>query len=143
MVLVLAVYSCKASILFLYHRVFAGHNGNMTITIYVASGVVFICFLGSFLGYFTVVSPISKWWDWGDATEAQFEAMKNINIAYDALTVFTDFLVFVLPLKAIWGLNMNKGKRIGIIISFCFGFMSVAFLSCPRPSPCIVIHRRS
>jgi len=102
-VLVLAVYSCKASILFLYHRVFAGHNGNMTITIYVASGVVFICFLGSFLGYFTVVSPISKWWDWGDATEAQFEAMKNINIAYDALTVFTDFLVFVLPLKEIWG----------------------------------------
>lgn len=95
----------------------------MTVVIYVASGVVFISFLGSFLGYFTVVTPINKWWDWGDATEAQFAAMKNINIAYDALTVFTDFLVFVLPLKAIWGLNMNKGKRIGIIISFCFGFM--------------------
>lgn len=95
----------------------------MKITIYVASGITLVCFLGSFIGYLTVVRPLEKWWAWADATEEQFQAMMNINIAYDSLTVFTDFLVFVLPLKSIWGLNMNRGKRIGIIISFCFGFM--------------------
>ena len=122
-VLVWAVYSCKASILFLYYRVFATHNKTMRIVIYVASGITFLCFLGSFIGYLVVVRPISKWWAWGDATAEQFLAMSNINIAFDSLTVFTDFLVFVLPLKSIWGLNMNRGKRIGIIISLCFGFV--------------------
>ncbi|KAH7014087.1 uncharacterized protein B0I36DRAFT_397390 [Microdochium trichocladiopsis] len=131
LVLVLAVYSCKASILFLYHRVFAGYNGPMTILIYVASGITIGCFVGSLVGYLAVVQPIEKWWAWADATEAQFEAMANINIAYDSLTVFTDFLIFVLPLKAIWGLNMNRGKRIGIIVSFCFGFIT-CFISLAR-----------
>ena len=118
-----AVYSCKASILFLYHRLFTGHNGPMNIIIYVASGITFACFMGSVIGYLAAVRPIEKWWAWGDATAEQFLAMQNINIAYDSLTVFTDFLIFVLPLKSIWGLNMNRGKKIGIIISFCFGFM--------------------
>ncbi|KAI7759277.1 hypothetical protein LZL87_008654 [Fusarium oxysporum] len=123
-VLVFAVYSCKASILFLYHRLFTGHNGPMNIIIYVASGITFTCFFGSFIGYLAAVRPIEKWWAWGDATAEQFLAMQNINIAYDSLTVFTDFLIFVLPLKSIWGLNMNRGKKIGIIISFCFGFIT-------------------
>ncbi|KAL7762771.1 hypothetical protein ACKLNR_009306 [Fusarium oxysporum f. sp. zingiberi] len=123
-VLVFAVYSCKASILFLYHRLFTGHNGPMNIIIYVASGITFTCFFGSFIGYLAAVRPIEKWWAWGDATAEQFLAMQNINIAYDSLTVFTDFLIFVLPLKSIWGLNMNRGKKIGIIVSFCFGFIT-------------------
>ncbi|RBR23797.1 uncharacterized protein FIESC28_03413 [Fusarium coffeatum] len=123
-VLVLAVYTCKASILFLYHRVFKGHNGPMKIIIYVASAVTMICFLGSFIGYLVAVRPIEKWWAWGDATAEQFLAMANINIAYDALTVFTDFLIFALPLKSIWGLNMNRGKKISIIICFCFGLIT-------------------
>ncbi|KAF4438751.1 integral membrane PTH11 [Fusarium acutatum] len=123
-VLVFAVYSCKASILFLYHRLFTGHNGPMNIIIYVASGITFACFMGSFIGYLAAVRPIEKWWAWGDATAEQFLAMQNINIAYDSLTVFTDFLIFVLPLKSIWGLNMNRSKKIGIIVSFCFGFIT-------------------
>ncbi|KAF5671668.1 integral membrane protein PTH11 [Fusarium heterosporum] len=130
-VLVVAVYLCKASILFLYHRVFTGHNGPMHIIIYVASGITLVCFLGSFIGYLAAVRPIEKWWAWGDATAEQFLAMQNINIAYDSLTVFTDFLIFVLPLKSIWGLNMNRTKKIGIIISFCFGFIT-CFISLAR-----------
>ncbi|KAH7316986.1 hypothetical protein B0I35DRAFT_512804 [Stachybotrys elegans] len=130
-ILVLAVYTCKASILFLYHRVFTGHNGRMKIAIYVASGITFACFFGSFVGYFTAVQPINKWWDWADATAEQFKAMERINIIYDSLTVFTDFLIFLLPLKSIWGLNMNRGKRIGLIISFCFGFIT-CFVSLAR-----------
>ncbi|KXJ85307.1 hypothetical protein Micbo1qcDRAFT_223454 [Microdochium bolleyi] len=131
LILVLAVYSCKASILCLYHRVFAGHNRSMTIMIYVASGITFACFVASIVGYLAAVQPIDKWWAWADATEAQFEAMANVNIAYDSMTVFTDFMVFLLPLKAIWGLNMNRGKRIGIIVSFCFGFIT-CFISLAR-----------
>ncbi|EXK49851.1 hypothetical protein FOQG_15444 [Fusarium oxysporum f. sp. raphani 54005] len=96
----------------------------MNIIIYVASGITFTCFFGSFIGYLAAVRPIEKWWAWGDATAEQFLAMQNINIAYDSLTVFTDFLIFVLPLKSIWGLNMNRGKKIGIIVSFCFGFIT-------------------
>jgi hypothetical protein len=95
----------------------------MRIIIYAASGITGVCFLGSFVGYLAAVRPIEKWWAWADATEEQFLAMSNVNIAYDSLTVFTDFLIFVLPLKTVWGLNMNRGKRIGIIVSFGFGFM--------------------
>ncbi|RGP81841.1 hypothetical protein FLONG3_38 [Fusarium longipes] len=123
-VLVFSVYSCKASILFLYHRVFTGHNGVINIIIYVASAITSICFLGSVIAYLAAVQPIEKWWAWGDATAEQFLAMANTNIAYDSLTVFTDFLIFLLPLKSIWGLNMNRGKKIGIIISFGFGFVT-------------------
>ncbi|KAK0384456.1 hypothetical protein NLU13_8542 [Sarocladium strictum] len=131
MVLVFAVYSCKASILFLYHRVFAAHNSSMRIAIYVASAITFVCFLGSFVGYLVAVRPISKWWAWADATADQFQAMMDVNIAYDSLTVFTDFLVFFLPLKTIWGLNMTRGKKIGIIISLCVGCMT-CFVSLAR-----------
>ncbi|KAF5239995.1 hypothetical protein FAUST_4579 [Fusarium austroamericanum] len=130
-VLVLAVYACKASILFLYLRVFTGHNGPMNIIIYAASAITMVCFLGSFIGYLAAVRPLDKWWAWGDATAEQFLAMQNINIAYDSLTVFTDFLIFVLPLKSIWGLNMNRPKKIGIIVSFCFGFIT-CFISLAR-----------
>ena len=70
----------------------------MTIIIYVASGITFSCFVGSLLGYLAAVRPIEKWWLWADATEEQFTAMRNANIAYDSLTVFTDILIFVLPL---------------------------------------------
>ncbi|KAG5659904.1 hypothetical protein KAF25_003426 [Fusarium avenaceum] len=126
-VLVFAVYTCKASILFLYHRVFMGHNGPINIVIYAASVITSICFLGSVIGYLAAVQPIDKWWNWGDATAEQFLAFQNTNIAYDSLTVFTDFLIFLLPLKSIWGLNMNRGKKIGIIISFCFGFVTCLF----------------
>ncbi|ESU09205.1 hypothetical protein SNK03_006731 [Fusarium graminearum] len=103
----------------------------MNIIIYAASAITMVCFLGSFIGYLAAVRPLDKWWAWGDATAEQFLAMQNINIAYDSLTVFTDFLIFVLPLKSIWGLNMNRPKKIGIIVSFCFGFIT-CFISLAR-----------
>lgn len=119
--LVLAVYTCKASILVLYHRIFAGVHRGMSIAIYVAYGITAVCFLVSFIGYLAAVKPINKWWLWADATDTEFTSMANVNVVYDALTVFTDFLVFLLPIKTIWGLKMSRQKKIGLVISFCFG----------------------
>lgn len=69
--------------------------------VYAAIAIVGGAALGLYISYLTAVHPVRKWWDWGGASAAEFKAMKDCNIAYEALTISTDFIIFLLPLKSI------------------------------------------
>ncbi|KAK1529309.1 CFEM domain-containing protein [Colletotrichum costaricense] len=122
----------KASILFMYLRIFHLPGEKITIALWVTqalnlmNGVIFI-----FVGLFQC-NPVSLAWTFwtGDATG------KCLNIVYLALAhaginIALDVWMLILPLTQVWGMNLARRKKFAIMFMFSLGlFLTV--VSCIR-----------
>lgn len=64
--------------------------------------------------------PISYFWDksipGGHCIDAQV-----MSYALASVSTLTDVVVWALPIPWLWGLQMNIGKRLGIVATFALG----------------------
>lgn len=115
-----ACYSCKLSVVILYHNLFSAAWGKVITPIALALTLGFG--LTSVLTLLLVWRPLNKWWD-GTATDAEQVQMDVASRYVDVATCLTDFLIYCLPIRTLWTLKMEKGRRLGYMITFSIGFL--------------------
>lgn len=115
-----ACYSCKLSVLILYHHLFSTAWGKKVTPVAVALTASFG--ISSILILLLVWRPISKWWD-GTQSAAEEDEMSMASRYVDVATCLTDFFIYCLPVRTLWALKMDRKKRQGYILTFGVGFL--------------------
>ncbi|KAF4834265.1 Satratoxin biosynthesis SC1 cluster protein 4 [Colletotrichum tropicale] len=112
----------KASILFMYLRIFPGERFRTTLwgtqVFNLAIGVTFVL-----LGVFQCRPIHLAWTAWRRDSESLGTCMDVVVIAmvYSAIQVGLDIWMLILPLTQILGLNMKWGKKFGLMFMFSLG----------------------
>ncbi|EQB55670.1 CFEM domain-containing protein [Colletotrichum gloeosporioides Cg-14] len=117
----------KASILFMYLRIFPGERFRRTLwgtqALNLAIGVTFVL-----LGIFQCRPIHLAWTAWRGDSESKGTCMEVVIIAmfYSAIQVGLDIWMLILPLKQILGLNMKWSKKFGTTFMFSLGLFLTA-----------------
>ncbi|KAF6805962.1 CFEM domain-containing protein [Colletotrichum plurivorum] len=122
----------KASILFMYLRIFHLPDEKIRIVLWITQGVnltnglIFI-----FVGVFQC-QPISLAWTFwtGEATGKCIDIVK-LALAHASINIGLDVWILILPLTQIWTMNLARKKKIGIIFMFSLGLF-LTIVSCIR-----------
>lgn len=127
----------KLAILFLYRRVFSPYPGSpFDIT------AVFLIVL---LILFYVATNLTKIWECIPREKIWNASLKghciNTPMLLNVSGVFntvTDFIMVLLPARAVWNLNMDSKKKIMVVLAFTFGlwyvYCCVPLFLCPPAS---------
>lgn len=121
----------KLAILFLYRRVFSPCPGSPF--------DVTALFLIVLLILFYVATNLTKIWECVPREKIWNASLKghciNTPMLLNVSGVFntvTDFIMVLLPARAVWNLNMNSKKKIMVVLAFTFGLWYVYFYPlCP------------
>ncbi|KAI8236916.1 Ketoreductase azaE [Colletotrichum sp. SAR 10_86] len=117
----------KASILFMYLRIFPGERFRTVLwgtqAFNLAIGVTFVL-----LGIFQCRPIHLAWTAWRGDSESQGTCMDVVIIAmvYSAIQVGLDIWMLILPLTQILGLNMKWSKKFGLMFMFSLGLFLTA-----------------
>ncbi|KAK7433675.1 CFEM domain-containing protein [Colletotrichum acutatum] len=114
----------KASILFMYLRIFHLPGEKITIALWVTqvfnlmNGIIFI-----FVGLFQC-NPVSLAWTFwtGDATGKCIDIV-YLALAHAGVNIALDVWMLVLPLTQVWGMNLARRKKFAIMFMFSLGLL--------------------
>lgn len=119
----------KLSILALYLRIMGDardvHRKTRYMTIFAIVWVVGYNFglLGWLLG---LCDPVQKFFYPQIAGNCKYSGVWKELSTWSAMNVFTDFLIFVLPLPLVWQLHMSLSQKIGVVLTLATGLMVCA-----------------
>lgn len=109
----------KVGLLLLYYRIF--RFANVKRWSYLIGGFVFgWAVIMTFLFCFVCV-PLEKLWN--PAAEGYCIDQVATWIANAASTILTDLMILVLPLPAIWKLQLSWREKYGLLVAFTLGFL--------------------
>ncbi|CAI4214399.1 unnamed protein product [Parascedosporium putredinis] len=117
----------KISILFLYIRVLTYNYARRAA--YILLAIVIIYNTLGFISSMTLCRPLRAYWDF-TITEKKCHPVSFMWAAI-GLHIGTDFLIFLLPMPVILGMNLPRGQKIGLVVVFALGFF-VCFISILR-----------
>ncbi|KAL4919246.1 hypothetical protein BDW62DRAFT_47106 [Aspergillus aurantiobrunneus] len=110
----------KTSLMVLYYRLF-GTKKSFRIAICLTGAIVWAWGFSIVLESFLLCQPV----------EFNYNPMRpgggkcgNRNAAFvvaGVLNMVTDFMVMLLPVPYIWGLQLATGRKVGLVITFCLG----------------------
>ncbi|KAI9687164.1 MAG: hypothetical protein M1822_002575 [Bathelium mastoideum] len=129
-----AVFYClatafpKLSICALYLRIFVTPRLT-TITWIVIAFLVANC-IAFTVASILICTPPSYFWTvyiFG-AQDPEHKCIKTaaLTLGYNPPHIVTDLIMLVLPIRALWRLNIDRSKRIGLIITFSMGSLGLA-----------------
>ncbi|KAL4922632.1 hypothetical protein BDW62DRAFT_196636 [Aspergillus aurantiobrunneus] len=110
----------KTSLMVLYYHLF-GIRKSFRIAIYVVGTIVWLWAFCNILESMLVCRPISANWDPAAAPSTTCGNRKATFIVSGFWNMITDFMVMLLPVPYIWGLQLPLGRKIGLIVTFCLG----------------------
>ncbi|KAI0422667.1 hypothetical protein F5X98DRAFT_100956 [Xylaria grammica] len=120
----LALWTCKAPILFLYIRLF-GIKKWLRITSYVTLGLTAAIYTTGIVAIPPACTPHTT-----DLSEAFIDGCqartRTINVFLGSTSVLADIIILVLPLPVVFGLNLLIKSRIGLAILFLSGLFAIA-----------------
>ena len=115
-----AICMTKLAVLWLYRRVFSPQRNNAFDSTILSLIIIFISYYGStILVKIFECSPRSK-----IADKTIPGTCINLSMLINADGVFntiTDVIILLLPIKAVWKLNIKKQKKVIVILVFTFG----------------------
>ncbi|KAF2016638.1 hypothetical protein BU24DRAFT_492692 [Aaosphaeria arxii CBS 175.79] len=110
----------KLSILLQYRRIFAVQK--MRLPIYIAMGICAAYGITSvFTGIFDCV-PVDAFWDLTKKPTARCVNETTLWYSNAGLNIATDLLVAILPIKAIWDLQLPKKQKIALVFILTIGW---------------------
>ncbi len=107
----------KLSILVLYLRIFTDRI--VRICTWIVIGVCVAHAIANIIASLTICRPFE--FKWNKATEGQ---CANVMASYRYVSlphILTDIAVLVFPLSSLYGLLMNKRRKLGIFLTFLMG----------------------
>ncbi|KAI1074908.1 hypothetical protein F5B20DRAFT_418294 [Whalleya microplaca] len=105
----------KLSMLCFYSRMFKNHRPLQT-AIKAASALVIIWTIANLLQPLLLCRPLRRLWD--ISAEGTCGDRKASFIAIGSFSIVTDLIILVLPLPAVWKLQMGSRTKLGL--TFCF-----------------------
>ncbi|CUS11602.1 unnamed protein product [Tuber aestivum] len=121
----LGLYPIKISLLLFYRRLFGPHRSLQRAVRY------FIIFetihtFGSCIGFVFMCAPVSSWWNIFRRADdcPTFHETMAIYVGVRAVSVLTDILVVLLPMKLVWDLRVSARKKIGLATVFGLGVIA-------------------
>ena len=116
------MFITKASILLLYLRLFApNHKAGIAYVIYIVISFNFLLYLSQFI--VTIAACIPREKIWNPTTPGH---CLDLNLSQEfsaAFNIVSDFVILILPLRAIWKLQMRKERKIQASAAFGFGLL--------------------
>ncbi|KAI9777367.1 MAG: hypothetical protein M1816_004736 [Peltula sp. TS41687] len=117
------IYFVKISILFLYIRIFGGSSRLVLYSAWALFGLLTIstiCLI--FLAIFAC-NPVASYWH----PDMHGKCLNSITIGIISIgvSIVTDILIFILPLRQIWKLHLPVRQKIGVI-----GVLATGLLAC-------------
>ncbi|KAK5625942.1 hypothetical protein RRF57_001658 [Xylaria bambusicola] len=119
---ILASLLIKLSFLVLFHRLFSPNKFSRIMTIV---GIVFVAVSYSLLAaawtYYTVPHEGETGWLDLEFSNRERLSAPQLGLTLSSVGVFTDLYIFVIPLISIYGLNLSRPKKFGILALFATG----------------------
>ena len=118
----LEILCTKLTVLLLYRRVFLPHRGSM-FDIILRTFMVICC-----LFYITTV-PVKIWECtprariWDKSIGGTCIKVASVLNADGVFNTFSDFFILLVPIKALWNLQMNTKRKIEVGLLFTVGLM--------------------
>lgn len=108
-----AIFFVKASILFLYIRIFGGSS---RLVLYSAWALFWLLVIFSICAVFLAIfacNPVASYW----RPDIQGKCLDSVTIGIISVgvSIVTDILIFILPLRQIWKLHLPARQKIGVI----------------------------
>ncbi|KAI0441976.1 hypothetical protein F4803DRAFT_520858 [Xylaria telfairii] len=120
----LALWTCKAPILFLYLRLF-GIKKWLRITSYTTLALTGAVYISGIVATPPACTPHSH-----DLSEDFINGCQNrtrmINVYLGSVSVLADIIILVLPMPVVFGLKLLVKSRVGLIVLFLSGLFAIA-----------------
>ena len=129
MIYIVSLLGYKISILILYLRLFAVNKIFRYLTwttMFFVAGYLFANLWTQIFG----CSPRSKYWL--PDTPGHCIDYTKAGLAYGAMNVVSDLIIFILPLPIVWRLKLTRREKAGVSIIFMSGAMYANCLSNPE-----------
>lgn len=110
----------KSSVLFFLLRL-GGHDTTVRRSIYLLNTTNLMLLVSVFMASIFTCVPISKYWDSSMNGHCNREDLQYIITS--SITVVTDVLVMIIPVKLVVGLQMNRRTKLGLISVLCVGIL--------------------
>lgn len=125
---VASVTAIRASIVFLYIRIFITLRFRRICYLVLVANLFF--FVGTILADCLICLPISYRWDRFTGGKGSCGNQKSLDLFLGIFNLFLDITAVVLPMPVLWGLKMNVRKK--VMLSGMFG-MGIVYVSPPPP----------
>ncbi|OAL01627.1 hypothetical protein IQ06DRAFT_272352 [Phaeosphaeriaceae sp. SRC1lsM3a] len=119
----LALTFTKVSIILQYQRIFTTRE--MRIPLYIA---MFICVAWGVTTFFTSIFscvPVNAYWRVLEKATAKCIKDETLWFTNAGINIFTDLMVAILPVKALWGLQIPKRQKIALV-----GILTIGWFVC-------------
>ena len=116
--------STKVAILLLYRRVFSPLGQGLfekVIRLFIA--ILCLFYIATFFAKIFLCVPRARIWNKSvPGTCLDNAAVLNTNGIFNLLT---DVIILLVPLKAVWSLQLDRRRKIGVVMVFTLGFLYV------------------
>ena len=118
----LATTSCKIAVLWMYLHIFPSKNMKYAIYFFIALEIAFvIAFLPIFL---TICNPPSAFWSVDPMDHlTKCHPIQTQQYASVTANMILDLAVVILPLPAVWKLQLRTSKKFFVSLMFSLGFL--------------------
>jgi hypothetical protein len=125
----------KLSLLFFFRRVFPGKAMRLG-TLYFSIFVVLSNVSVFFAVLFQCLPITANWTNWKFGTSPPVKCVNTYAIVQvgAALGIFHDFVIMIMPLPTLWGLNLAWAKKINLFAMFMVGFVVIICSALRVPS---------
>ena len=98
-------------------------------SIYVGALLTTAFYFAATIAQLAIATPSRKETFVDKLTPRTLKALNNISTALGVFGVISDLYIFVLPIIGVWQLKLGARQKIGVILVFLTGSLSVSFLS--------------
>lgn len=120
-----AILAMKCSILWFYHRIFPIRK--FTISCIVIGAVTFAWLIASLVAQFLICRPFQYFWDKSIPGGKCISANQVAYFISSPPDILTSLAILVLPIPWLWGLQMQRRRKIAISGIFILGSLYVCF----------------
>lgn len=110
----------KMSVLLLYRRLLVGPLFNRY-----SLAMCFVIALWSLSFFFAFAfqcgTDIAHWWTSAATIKAYCDNTNAVNLGFVISDVITDFMILIIPIPIVWGLQMSNAHKIGLTGVFLLG----------------------
>ena len=114
---VVAVTLIRASVIFLYIRIFC--TNAFRIACYVVLAINLAFFTATVLACCLICRPFA--YNWDRSIQGSCGDSKSLDLFIGAVNLLLDVTTVVLPLPVLWGLQMRAGRKLALSVLFSMG----------------------
>lgn len=143
-----AIYFTKISILLFYRRIFSPSHKNNPFDILLRLFILILTLFYTALIFLKIFEcqPRARIWDPSHNSSGRCLNIPALLNASGFFNTITDVLILLIPMRGVWGLQITRSRKVGIVLVFAIGFTYVhspcplASTPLPLPSLTLLLH---